>query len=176
MFERKKRERGSLKPLLRYYMLKLVRNDGTPEYIARGVALRLAVGFVIPMFFQLAVAIPLSFLLRAAKVPAIAFTFVSNHFTVFLIYPVQCWIGSYLIMRPLTYRELEMKLKDVVADPSWATFSALGVDLGLAFLAGGVLFALLAAVPGYFLTVRLVKRYRAARERRRLKKAEEKKL
>ena len=35
MFERKKRERGSLKPLLRYYMLKLVRNDGTPEYIAR---------------------------------------------------------------------------------------------------------------------------------------------
>ena len=31
MFERKKRERGSLKPLLRYYMLKLVRNDGTPE-------------------------------------------------------------------------------------------------------------------------------------------------
>ena len=171
MFERKKRERGSLKPLLRYYMLKLVRNDGTPEYIARGVALGLAVGFVIPMFFQLAVAIPLSFLLRAAKVPAIAFTFVSNHFTVFLIYPVQCWIGSYLIMRPLTYRELEMKLKDVVADPSWATFSALGVDLGLAFLA-----ALLTAVPGYFLTVRLVKRYRAARERRRLKKAEEKKL
>ena len=89
---------------------------------------------------------------------------------------MQCWIGSYLIMRPLTYRELEMKLKDVVADPSWATFSALGVDLGLAFLAGGVLFALLTAVPGYFLTVRLVKRYRAARERRRLKKAEEKKL
>ena len=43
-------------------------------------------------------------------------------------------------------------------------------------LVGGVLFALLTAVPGYFLTVRLVKRYRAARERRRLKKAEEKKL
>ena len=43
-------------------------------------------------------------------------------------------------------------------------------------LAGGVLFALLAAVPGYFLAVRLVKRYRAARERRRQKKAAEKKL
>ena len=39
-----------------------------------------------------------------------------------------------------------------------------------------VLFALLAAVPGYFLAVRLVKRYRAARERRRQKKAAEKKL
>ncbi len=176
MVEQKKRERGRLKPLLRYYILKLVRNDGTPEYIARGVALGLAVGFVIPMFFQLAVAVPLSFLFRAAKVPAIAFTFVSNHFTVFLIYPVQCWIGSCLIMRPMTCRELEAMLKDVISEPGWASFSALGIDLGLAFLAGGVLFALLTAVPGYFLTVCLVKRHRAAGERRRLKKAGEKKL
>lgn len=176
MFKRKKKERGSLKMLLRYYMLKIVRNDGTPEYIARGVALGLAVGFIIPMFFQLIVVIPLSFLFRAAKVPAVAFTFVTNQFTVFLIYPLQCWIGSYIVLRPLTYRELETMLKDVIASPSWTTFSAIGIDLGLSFVAGGIFFALLFAPTSYFLAVRLVKRYRAMKERHRMKKAQRKQL
>lgn len=43
------------------------------------------------------VVIPLAFLLRAAKVPAVAFTFVSNHFSIIVLYPLQCYLGSYLI-------------------------------------------------------------------------------
>ncbi len=166
----RKRQPGYFRQLLKYYYLKLVRNEGTPEYIARGVALGLAVGFIVPMFFQVLAVIPLAFLFRAAKVPAVAFTFVTNHFTVFIIYPVQCWIGSYLLMNPLTYGELKVLLRGVVTDPSWQTFKALGIDVGLAFLAGGIFFTLLTAPLSYLLTVKLVCKYREKREKRRLKK------
>ncbi len=159
-----------LRQIFKFYYLKVVRNDGSPEYIARGVALGLAVGFIIPMFFQLMVAIPLSFVLRAAKVPAIVGTFVSNHFTVLVLYPAQCWIGGSLLMKPISYDELTGLLKGVIANPCWATFRELGVDVGGAFFAGGALFALLVATPAYFITIALVKKYRKNREIRRARR------
>ena len=91
-----RKQRGSLRKFFTYVYLRMVRSRGTPEYIAGGVALGLAVGLIIPIGFQIAIAVPLAFLLRVAKVPAVIFTFVTNHFTVIFIYPFQCWIGALL--------------------------------------------------------------------------------
>ncbi len=155
---------------LRVLYLKLMRHSGTPEYTARGVALGLFVGFLIPMGLQLAVVIPLAFLFKTSKVMAGAFTFVTNHLTVFLIYPVQCYIGSYLIFNPLSYAEVSGKLKALMSGESWrevlTELSRLGLELGLAFFAGGLLFAIISSVLGYFISLQLILRYRARRARK----------
>ncbi len=152
--------------VFRYCHLRLVRNAGAPEYIGRGVALGLFVGFFIPICFQIVVVIPLAFLLRAAKVPAVAFTFVSNHFSIIVLYPLQCYLGSYLIFRPFRYAELEARLRQVIVERSWSAFRALGNDVVLSFFAGGLLLGAVAAVAGYWITVRQVRRYREKREAR----------
>ncbi len=155
-----------LRAAARYCYLKLMRNAGSPEYIGRGVALGLFIGFFIPMCLQILVVIPLAFLLKAAKVPAVAFTFVSNHFSIIVIYPLQCYLGSYLIFRPFRYAELETRLHQMIVERSWAAFRALGADVVLSFFAGGLLFGIPAAVVGYRITVRQVRRYRARRAAR----------
>ncbi|MCQ2379159.1 MAG: DUF2062 domain-containing protein, partial [Victivallaceae bacterium] len=69
-----------------------VRGKGTPEYIARGWAAGVAVGCVIPVFCQLAIAVPLSFLVRGSKIGAILGTFITTPPTAIVIYPIQIWI------------------------------------------------------------------------------------
>ena len=53
---------AKLKKILTFYYMKAVRDKGTPEYIARGWAIGMFVGFAIPFGLQLAISIPLSFL------------------------------------------------------------------------------------------------------------------
>jgi len=44
--------------IVKYYYLKVMRNSGSPEYIARGAALGIFIGFAIPIGFQIAAAGP----------------------------------------------------------------------------------------------------------------------
>jgi len=179
---------------LGYIYVKLVKQAGTPDYIARGVAIGLMVGMVIPFGLQIPVAIALAFLLKAAKIPAFACTWVTNHITIFFIYPVQCWIGSYLIGNPLSFEVIEEKLKVITHGPSWTSelfdgkiimafetlfkqfitsFEALGGQIVASFFVGGFLFGTILAVPGYFLSLYWVKQYRKLKEKK-LKKRREK--
>ncbi len=151
--------------------LKLVRNQEPPEYTARGVALGLFIGFIVPMGLQIVVVVPLAFLLRTSKVMAIAFTFVTNHLTVFILYPLQCFIGSYLLFHPLTYAEVSGKMHNLIHCSEWREalreMGQLGLEIGAAFFAGGALLGGIAAGLGYFLTLRLIAGYRRARDARR---------
>ena len=152
------------------FYLKIMRTPGTPDYLARGVALGLFIGLLIPMGLQIAIVLPLAFLLKAAKIPAVAFTFVTNHLTVFFIYPVQCWIGSFLMFHPLRYQELVEQLKGMIEAPDMSTFLAeiarLGVQFGVSFFLGGLLFGVIAGLAGYFCTYRLAVRFQARRKQR----------
>ncbi|MDD5729392.1 MAG: DUF2062 domain-containing protein [Victivallales bacterium] len=147
-----------------YLYVRLVRQAGEPDYIARGVAIGLLTGLIIPFGFQIPVAIALAFVFKAAKIPAFACTWVTNHFTIFIIYPVQCWVGSYLIGNPLHFIKVEKQLEAVIAEPAWTTFKSLGAQFVASFFAGGILFGILLAVPGYFVTLLLVKKYRKLKE------------
>lgn len=147
-----------------YIYVKLVKQRGTPEYIARGVAIGLMVGLVVPFGFQIPAAIVLAFAFNGAQIPAFACTWVTNHFTIFLIYPVQCWIGSYLIGNPLHFAKVEQQLQNVVNEKTWESLKALGGQLVASFFAGGFLFGILLAIPGYIVSLYLVKKYRAFRE------------
>ena len=159
-----------------YYYWKVIRNSGSPEYIARGAAVGIFVGFFIPMGFQIVAAIPLAFLFRGAKIPAVVLTFISNYVTSLVIYPVQCYVGSYLIFNPLHWADLVEKMKNLLEQQTLDSLTALGVQVVLSFFAGGLLFGVLAAIPVYWVTYRLVVRYRKRRAGKRAEKESAKKL
>ncbi len=154
-----------------YYYFKLVKQAGTPEYVARGVSLGLVVGFIIPFGLQIITVIPLAILIKAAKIPAITFTFISNQFSIIIIYPLQCVVGSYLIGSPMRYERLEEMLSHVHQAESimrkLQVLFELGKETVFAFFAGGFLFSILTATPAYFISLWLVKRHRLKKELRK---------
>jgi uncharacterized protein (DUF2062 family) len=146
--------------------LKLVRNGGSPEYVARGVAVGLFIGLIIPFGFQLIFAYALAWVVRAAKIPALFFTLITNPYSIPFIYPVQCYIGSYLIGRPLSYSYLNKAMAKIIRESSYESLFDLGMNVAAAFFAGGLLFAIIATVPGYFVSRWLVKNYRNKKQQR----------
>lgn len=146
--------------------LKLVRNGGSPEYVARGVAVGLFIGLIIPFGFQLIFAYALAWIVRAAKIPALFFTLITNPYSIPFIYPVQCYIGSYLIGRPLSYNYLNDAMAKIIRESSYKSLFDLSMNVAAAFFAGGLLFAIIATVPGYFVSRWLVKNYRDKKQKR----------
>ena len=161
-----------IRRLVRYYYNKAVREKGTPEYIARGWAIGMFIGFAVPFGLQLLVSVPLSFLLKGSKLGATVGTLATNHFTIFIIYPFQCWLGSYLIGNPLSFSEISAGLEEVIKNQDYETLFLLGKDLVASFFIGGFLLAFISTPICYFLVKNLVIRYRQAKEKRRLKKQE----
>ena len=76
---------------------KIVREKASPEYIARGWAIGMFYGCLIPFGFQLLCSIPTAFILKGSKIGATIGTLITNHFSVFIIYPVQCYVGLLLM-------------------------------------------------------------------------------
>ena len=159
--------------LFRYYYDKAIREQGTPEYIARGWAIGVFIGFAVPFGLQLIISIPLSFLLKGSKLGASIGTLVTNHLTIIVIYPFQCWLGSWVIGKPLALEEISSKLELILQKQDYQTLFGLGSDLVISFLIGGFLLAAVSTPICYYLVKRLVIQYRRNKEKRRLKKQEQ---
>ncbi|MBQ9087858.1 MAG: DUF2062 domain-containing protein [Lentisphaeria bacterium] len=172
----KSKHKGSyFRRLFKYYYNKIVRTPGTPEFVARGWALGVAVGCIVPVFCQLIVAIPLSFLFRCSKVGAIGGTFITTPPTAIFIYPVQIWVGNKIINGDLSsdaaLRLVEIFNSDTISfTQKWSAFADMGMDLVAAFFAGGVVWALVMVPLIYFSVKKSVISYRNMRDNRRKKK------
>jgi len=70
---------------------RIIHEKATPEYIARGWAVGMFFGCLAPFGMQLILSVPTAFLLKGSKIGATIGTLLTNHFTIFLIYPVQCY-------------------------------------------------------------------------------------
>ena len=64
---------------------KILREQATPEFIAKGWAIGMFYGCAIPFGFQLILSIPTAIVMKGSKIGATVGTFVTNHFTIFLI-------------------------------------------------------------------------------------------
>ncbi len=159
--------------IIKFFYYKMLQNSSNPNYNALGVALGLFVGFFVPFGLQIAALIPLLYFIRASKSLAVAFTFVTNQLTILLIYPFQCLIGSYLIGRPLSWSQLCRDFTGVIkADgvrESFQRLFALGGEIGAGFFIGGFLLGIISAVPGYFITLHIIKRHRERKLAKRQK-------
>ena len=140
---------------LRLYA-QMIREKAPPEYVARGWALGMFIGCVVPFGFQLLVSIPLSFTLKGSKIGAVLGTFVTNPLTIFFIYPAQCWLADRIFFSGhLSYSHL------CNTEWSYDAVMELGSEAVQAFFVGGFLFAAVFTPLTYWGVLKLVRRHRA---------------
>lgn len=147
----------------KYLMLcaKMVREKASPEFIARGWAIGMFYGCAIPFGFQLILSIPTSFLLKGSKIGAVVGTLITNHFSIFVIYPVQCVVGNRLIGGRLSYAAINDAMRDLISKQSYRALLALGGELAASFFVGGAVLALVMTPLTYYGVKTLVVRRRA---------------
>ena len=157
-------KRGFFKRKLILLYLKIVREKASPEYIARGWAIGMFYGCLIPFGFQLICSIPTAFLLKGSKIGASVGTLITNHFSVFIIYPLQCYAGLLLMGRNRSLAELKEIMAKVIHASSYEALLGIGTELVAAFFIGGALLTAVMTPITYFLVKTLVVKYRAKRK------------
>ena len=156
---------------LRYLYLKIIRQEGTPESVGRGIAVGLFVGFILPIGTQTFPALFLAFLFKANKALTWLFTCVSNPVTIFILYPIQCYTGSWLIFHPMSFSDLNDKFGAIAnaegISAVMQAFLALGSEIMITFFVGGLFYGTICALIGYWSGYRIVTLYRARKEKKR---------
>jgi len=166
---------------IRNLYLKLIKQPGTPDSVARGVGIGFFIGFIIPIGGQMILAFFLAWLLKAKKIPAMACTWVTNPATVLFIYPFQCYVGVKILRIPLSFAKIHGDIKTFIEtcakasflesiQVSYREFLNLGGDLILSFFVGGAIFAIVAAVISYFAAYGMIVSYRNRVEARLTKR------
>ena len=150
---------------------KIVREKASPEYIARGWAIGMFFGCFIPFGLQLVCSIPTAFLLKGSKIGATLGTLITNHFTIFIIYPVQCWVGNRILCGNLSLDRIQCMMRDVLRLQDYETLFSMGLEVAASFFVGGLLFAAVSTPVCYYAVRRVVINYRHLREKARAKKA-----
>ena len=138
----------------------ILREKASPEFIAKGWAIGMFYGCAIPFGFQLILSIPTAIILKGSKIGATVGTFVTNHFTIFIIYPVQCWMGNRILGGNLSYANIRHALHDVVAEQSWEAVLQVSGELLESFFLGGFVFAAIFTPLTYFGVRAYVRRHR----------------
>ncbi|MFC1840618.1 DUF2062 domain-containing protein [Thermodesulfobacteriota bacterium] len=160
---------------LKYLYLRFIRLKGEPHELALGMALGVFSGMMPVMPFQIALAVALALFLRASKITAALGTWASNPLNWVLIYLSDYKLGAYL----LGIEGGIEKIKDVMYSINhgeemaviWGKLFSSGVTLVSALLIGGIILGTIAAVPTYFLFLRIFWRLRLWRQKRKAKKA-----
>ena len=139
---------------------KIVKERKSAEFIARGWALGAFVGSVIPFGFQVYIALPLSFLLKCSKIGALTGTLITNPLTIIFIYPAQCWAGSRILGKDISYDAISKAMKGVLEQQNWQALMEMSGDLIMSFFVGGFLLAAIVTPVVYFSVRAMVKGYR----------------
>lgn len=139
---------------------KIVAENATPEYIARGWAIGMFYGCFLPFGTQLFFSIPTAFILKGSKIGAGLGTMITNHFTIFVIYPLQCYFGSKLLGGTLSYSTIKTAMAGVLEKQDWNSLFQLGEELVAAFFLGGAVFAAVMTPITYWAVKLMVKKYR----------------
>ena len=150
--------------LIRLYA-KIVREKASPEYIARGWAIGMFYGCLIPFGFQLLCSIPTAFLLKGSKIGATIGTLITNHFSVFIIYPAQCYVGLLLMGKVRSMDEIRTIMADVIHASSYEALLGIGSELVAAFFIGGALLTAVMTPLTYFFVKSLVVNYRTKKKK-----------
>jgi hypothetical protein len=157
-----------MKRSFRYFYLKTVRQSGTPEQIAGGMALGIFLGLAAPPGVQMVLAFALASLLRLNRPIAVAAVFISNPFTMPFIYPLALKIG--ILISGISVRN-HVPMDE---DEFWnyvLNFRSHGRAIIL-MLTGCAFMGAVGSVVGFYTTKYAVIGYRAQRQHMRRKRIE----
>lgn len=154
---------------LKIYYSKLVRSKGSVHSVAMGIAIGIFMSVAIP-FGQILIAIPLAFLFKAHRGMAVLFTFVSNPYTTPILYPAACLVGAKILGISLSFAQIESSIGKILSSFRFHEFTEIGWDLFISFMIGGPIVGMAMAIPGYFISARIISVYRKRRESHRMLK------
>lgn len=159
-----------LKTKIIRFCLKVVKEESSPDFIARGWSIGMFYGCSIPFGLQLVCSIPTALILKGSRTGAVLGTFITNHITILFIYPIQCYIGAKMLgMKDLTYSSIKESLKSIMTSPSFDSFKELclnGKNIAFAFLLGGFTLALIMTPCTYFFVRYIVIKFRMRKAKR----------
>lgn len=149
----------------KYYLLKLKRFKGKPQWLAGGVAVGTLIGLTPTMPFHTLLVIVLCFITRTSVAVAIAISWVvCNPITYLPIYYASAIIGNkitpYTLHLDQVQRVLEQLTSDQSIKESWTMILEAGYEAIIVMLAGGLCFALPFAILAYYLSLSLVNNVR----------------
>ena len=166
-------------PRLRRFLNWLIRLRGSPQAIARGVAIGMIVAFTPTIGFQTLIALGVATLLNANRPVSIVPTWLTNPFTIPPVYAFTYYLGSFFwpgpepatVTRVMRAAAKELESLDFLAfRKQLGVFLDLGLDVFMAMWIGGLIVGMIAAAIAYPLTLRTVVRLRERRDRRRRKR------
>jgi len=154
-----------IKRSLRYFYIRFIRLRGSPEAVAKGMALGVFIGMTPTVGIQIPLALFFAMLLKENQIAAQVGVWVSNPLTTFPIYTFNFHLGKYIIGGN------DFKLPDF---SSFHEIITLGKDLLLPLAVGSIISAVVASVIAYIITLKIyaaIRRKRTAFLERRREKA-----
>ena len=164
---------------LRRFLIWLIRLRGTPQAIARGIAVGMVVAFTPTIGFQTLIALGTATLLNANRPVSIVPTWLTNPITIPPVYAFTYYLGSFFwpgpdpadVSRAMIAATKELESLDLLAiRAQLGVFLDLGLDVFMPMWIGGLMIGAVAAAVAYPLTLRTVVRLRERRRRRRARR------
>jgi hypothetical protein len=144
----------NLKQKTAQFIERIKQMKGDPNYIASGMAIGIFIGITPTFPFHTVIAIALAYTLRASKAAAAIGVWIGNPLTIPFIYLGSYKTGTLILGTSLPF------------DAKFTTFTELtklGFEATIALLTGGVIIGIPFAAASYFITRRLVKKFRSRR-------------
>ncbi len=153
--------------LPRYYLLRIQRLRGDPDYLAQGIGFGVFMGVLPLVPIQTLLLIPLSAALRVSTIAAfIASLAVSNPLTFVPQYYLTWKLGNFILPGRISWKHLQEVLLTIQQEGFFdgiITFSHLGVKAIVVLLCGGTIIGLPLAAISYVISLHL---FRAVRKKR----------
>ncbi len=158
--------------LVRHHYLKLLRLQGEPKVIARGIAVGIFIGITPTIPLHTVLILSLCLLFRASKVAGIMVSIVvSNPLTFSIQYYLSWLVGAVIFPGLLSWQRLQ-EMMDVLSTASGyegfksslTAISSLGLDAIIVLVVGGTLLAIPFTVLSYYYSLKLFTKLRDKRQ------------
>lgn len=171
-------ERTKERRSIRDYFRLMVVQRGSPESIAWGVAIGVFIAFTPTLGIQIILGLLVAWIVRVNRIATIVPLFLTNVLTAGPVYGFECWLGAQFLPDAKSgemvarWERLSAALSGLGVFSAhdlhahWREIARVGWDLWLAMWIGGILVGCFLAVPSYFATLAVVRRYRERRARR----------
>lgn len=157
-----KTKKRSLRRYLRYQYLKVLRIPDAPYKIAAGLAIGVFIGIFPTGYLGSLLAIALATLFRVNRVAAVAGTLIMNPFTAPFIYVFSYTLGYFLFYRVFMNPLLLLKQKLY----SEGITQAIAKGVVFPYLIGNTILSIILSFLFYWITFRLVLKYKKNRKRK----------
>lgn len=143
----------------RYWYIRLLRLQGHPKEIARGLAVGVFSGAFPWLGLQIIIAVLLAVVFRGNKLAAAAATWISNPFTSIPIFLFNFKIGQLVLggNKSIDHQTLQVDLQ------SWSNLIESGFEVILSLFIGSFVVGIIAGFCIYFISLRIIIRWRESR-------------